>query len=86
MRNFIEIMFGLGLFFNALVFIPQAIALFKQKSAKEVSLLTFLGFNIMQVFTILHGYLVKDYVLMWGFILSFVTCGAVTCLIFLYKR
>ena len=32
----------------------------------------------MQFFTALHGYLVSDYLLMGGFLLSFLTCGAVT--------
>lgn len=86
LKYFIELMFGLGLFFNALLFIPQAIKLFKTKNSNDVSLITFGGFNITQVFTILHGYLNKDYVLMWGFLLSFVFCSVVTFLIILYKK
>ncbi|CAL7961543.1 PQ loop repeat [Gammaproteobacteria bacterium] len=86
LKSFIELMFGLGLFFNSLLFIVQAWKLFKAKESKDISLVTFAGFNIMQVFTILHGYLNKDYVLMVGFLLSFVFCGAVTFLIVLYRR
>ncbi|WP_019217706.1 PQ-loop domain-containing transporter [Legionella tunisiensis] len=69
--QFVDLVFSLGLFFNAVLFIPQAIAVFRNKSAKGLSLLTFGGFNIMQLFTAIHGYLVKDYLLMSGFLLSF---------------
>ena len=86
LKYFIELMFGLSLFFNAMLFIPQAIGLFKAKEAKNVSLITFAGFNIMQIFTILHGYLNKDYVLMFGVLLSFVFCGINTFLIVLYRK
>lgn len=86
MKYFIEIMFGLGVFFNALLFIPQAIQLFRTKDAAGLSLFTFVGFNIMQLFTVLHGYLNKDYVLMWGFLLSFILCGIVTIMIIFYKK
>jgi len=85
LRYFVEVMFGLGLFFNAALFIPQAIKIFKKKTAGEVSLLTFAGFNVMQIFTVLHGYLNKDYVLMFGFLLSFILCAVVTFLILLYR-
>jgi MtN3 and saliva related transmembrane protein len=85
LKNFIEVMFGLGLFFNALLFIPQALKLFKTKNSKEVSLITFGGFNIMQIFTILHGYFNGDCILMGGFLLSFIFCSIVTILIILYR-
>jgi MtN3 and saliva related transmembrane protein len=84
-RQFVDLIFSLGLFFNAVLFIPQAIAVFRSKSSQGLSLLTFGGFNVMQFFTALHGYLVKDYILMSGFLLRFLTCGVVTFLIF-YNR
>lgn len=83
--QFVDLVFSLGLFFNAILFIPQAITIFRQKSAQGLSLLTFGGFNIMQLFTALHGYLVNDYLLMSGFLLSFLTCGTVTVFILYYK-
>jgi len=79
-------MFGCSLFFNALVFIPQAIKIFKAKSSGELSLVTFLGFNIMQLLTVWHGYLEQDYTLMIGFLVSFITCGMVTILIIFYSK
>lgn len=82
----IETIFGLGLFFKAMVFLPQLIKLYRSKSAQNISLLTFLGFNIMQIVTILYGYTNKDYILMTGFLLSFLICGSITTLIILYKK
>jgi len=84
-KYFIEIMFGLSMFVNALLFIPQAIKLWQTKNTKGVSLLTFAGFNLIQLFTILHAYLNKDFILMFGFMLSLVLCGIVTTLIVFYK-
>ena len=82
---FIHTVFGISVFLNAVFFIPQAVNLFKQKNSQNMSLFMFLGFNIMQLFTALHGYLVKDYLLMIGFLLSFFTCGIVTFLIIFYR-
>lgn len=85
-RAFVDLVFSLGLFFNAALFIPQAVAIFRRKTSNGLSLITFAGFNVMQFFTALHGYLAKDYILMFGFILSFITCGIVTILIVLYRH
>lgn len=81
----IEVIFGLGLFINAVLFVPQIIRLYKTKNSDEVSLLTFGGFWVLQFFTLLHGYLHKDYLLMFGFILSLITCGTVTAMIIFYR-
>ncbi len=86
MTRFIEIVFSFGLLFNIFLFIPQAIKIYKKKDARELSITTFAGFNVMQFFTVWHGYLVKDYFLMTGFALSFSTCGIVSCLIIKYRR
>jgi MtN3 and saliva related transmembrane protein len=86
LEYFIEAMFSLGLFFNILLFIPQALRLLREKNAQGVSLVTFLGFNLMQLFTVLHGYLKQDYLLMLGFLLSFITCGWVSYLTWRYQK
>ena len=82
----IESIFGAGLFINAALFVPQAMKLFRQKDSRELSLTTFLGFNVIQLFTALHGILFKDYLLTAGSILSFFTCGTVTILISYYRK
>lgn len=79
-------MFSLGLFFNAMLFVPQIVKLLRTKSAKGLSLLTFAGFSVIQIFTILHAYIAKDYLLFFGFLLSFLLCGTVTVLIIFYRR
>lgn len=84
--DLVNIIFSLGLLFNVFLFIPQALRIWRTKSAKGVSLFTFIGFNIMQVFTVLHGYFAEDYILMTGFLLSFVTCGMVTYLALKYRN
>lgn len=83
---FIETVFSVGLFINAILFIPQIIRLYRTKNSTGLSLLTFAGFNFIQLFTLLHGYLRKDYLLMTGYFFSLITCGAVTCLILIYRK
>jgi MtN3 and saliva related transmembrane protein len=85
-KDIVEIIFSISMFINAILFIPQAIKLFKTKNSQGLSLLTFLGFNCFQFFTALHGFLTKDYILLFGFILSFLTCGVVTVFIILYSH
>lgn len=81
----VDVAFGLGMFINALLFVPQAIKLWRTKDAVGVSLLTFGGFNLIQILAVLHAYFVKDYILLLGFTASFFTCGAVTVLALFYK-
>ncbi|MBR1734194.1 MAG: hypothetical protein IJ730_01895 [Alphaproteobacteria bacterium] len=84
--NYIEFVFCIGLFINALLFIPQAIEIYKAKDSYGQSLLTFAGFNVIQLVTIMHAYIHDDIILFYGTILSFITCGAVTVLIIFYKN
>ena len=86
MNYFIEFTFVCGLLFKAILFIPQAVKIYKAKKSEEISLLTFVGINIMQLLTILHAYLHRDYILMFGVLLSFLFCGAVTSMIILYRK
>jgi MtN3 and saliva related transmembrane protein len=81
----IEYGFSISLLINAALFIPQIIALIKSKSAKGVSLLTFAGFNAIQIFIMLHGLIIKDYLLAIGYFLSILSCGMVTVLVIYYR-
>lgn len=85
MNYIIEYGFSISLLMNAVLFIPQIMALLKNKSAKGTSLITFAGFNIIQIFTMLHGLMYHDYLLAGGYLLSIITCGTVTVLIFYYR-
>jgi len=81
----IETVFSLGLFINAILFIPQIFRLLKTKNSKSFSLTTFSGFCFIQIFTMLHGYLNKDNLLFYGTGLSLITCGIVTYLIVFFR-
>ena len=85
MKDIVAILFGLGLFGNAALFVPQAIALWRKKSAEGVSLLTFAGFNILQVIAVVHGLYQHDLALIIGMIASLITCGSVTTLTLYYR-
>ena len=74
----IDFIFGVGLFINAMLFVPQAIRIWKAKDAKELSLITFCGFCLTQLTAVIYGYLHHDYILMYGFLLALFTCGIVT--------
>lgn len=80
-ESIIQYGFSLSLIANAALFIPQIIALIKSQSTEGISLITFAGFNIIQIFTFLHGLSVHDYLLAGGYLLSIITCGSVTLLV-----
>ena len=84
-KSFIELGFFIGLLINALLFIPQAVKLYRAKTTKGVSAITFLGFNVIQLFTAVHAYSAHDSLLLIGTLLSFVTCGVVTFFAFAYR-
>ena len=86
LKEFINLLFGFGLIINALLFIPQIIKLFKEKNSHELSILTFGGFCILQLLSVLHGLIVHDYILAAGFSLSLVTCGVLFLLILFYRK
>ena len=85
LKTLIAIWFSAGLFVNALLFVPQIYKLLKVKDPTGVSLLTFGGFVLIQLPIILHGYIIGDYLLFWGYLLSLATCGTVVVLIIYYK-
>jgi MtN3 and saliva related transmembrane protein len=85
MRETIALIFGLGMVLNAALFVPQAIHLWRTKTAQGVSVLSFAGFNTLQAVGALHGYFQGDHALMVGMLASLVTCGSVTALAIWYS-
>jgi MtN3 and saliva related transmembrane protein len=85
MRQIVAIIFGLGLVGNALLFVPQAIALWRKKTDEGVSLVTFGGFSVLQVVGIVHGVYEHDLSLILGMAASLFTCGTVTGLTVFYR-
>ncbi len=86
MKEIVTFFFGLGFIVNASLFIPQAIRIIKIKSAVNISLITFAGFNLIQLNGVLYGYYQNDLILMYGNLISFITCGTVTLLAIFYRK
>jgi MtN3 and saliva related transmembrane protein len=85
MKQIVAVVFGLGLLGNALLFVPQAIAVWRKKTDEGVSLITFGGFSVLQVIGIVHGIYQRDPSLTLGMAASLLTCGTVTVLTIAYR-
>ncbi len=85
-KNIIDVFFGLALIFNAILFIPQAIRIYKTKNIESNSLITFAGFNFIQILGFINGIYHNDYALIIGQAISFITCGLVTLQIIIYRK
>lgn len=86
MKNIVAVVFGFGMLLNAGLFVPQAWHLWKAKRAEGVSVLSFAGFNALQLIGAVHGYFQQDNALMLGMLASLLTCGSVTLLAARYKE
>jgi MtN3 and saliva related transmembrane protein len=78
-------LFGLGLGCNALLFVPQVLAVWRKKTDEGISLITFGGFSILQAIGIVHGVNHRDWSLILGMTASLLTCGSVTGLTIFYR-
>jgi len=85
-KETVAFVFGLGMVLNAALFVPQALHLWRTKTAQGVSILSFAGFNALQAVGALHGYFQHDRALMIGMLASLATCGSVTVLAAHYSR
>ena len=85
MKEIVAVVFGLGLLCNALLFVPQVLALWRKKSDAGISLITFGGFSVLQVVGIVHGVYQRDLSLILGMAASLLTCGSVTFLTVVYR-
>ena len=85
MKEIVAVIFGVGLLGNALLFVPQVIAVWRKKSDEGISLITFGGFSILQVIGIVHGLYQRDPSLIIGMAASLLTCGSVTGLTMFYR-
>jgi MtN3 and saliva related transmembrane protein len=77
--------FGLGLIGNALLFVPQIVAVWKKKSDEGVSLITFGGFTLLQIVSVIHGFYEHDRAMVIGMGASLLTCGTVTLLTIVFR-
>ncbi len=85
MKQIVAVIFGLGLLCNALLFVPQALAVWRKKTDEGVSLITFGGFSVLQTIGIVHGIYQHDMSLILGMAASLLSCGTVTLLTFVYR-
>ena len=85
MKQIVAVIFGLGLGCNALLFVPQVLAVWRKKSDEGISLITFGGFSALQVIGIVHGAYQQDWSLLLGMAASLLTCGSVTGLTIFYR-
>ena len=85
MKEIVAVIFGLGLLCNALLFVPQVLAVLRKKSDEGISLITFGGFSVLQVIGIIHGVYQHDPSLIVGMSASLLSCGSVTALTIFYR-
>lgn len=85
-RETVQFIFSIALFINAFLFLPQSLHIIKKKTAQGVSLLTFLGFLLINIAVVLHGLIIHDYLLVIGYLLSVITCGSVVILVLIYGK
>jgi MtN3 and saliva related transmembrane protein len=85
MKELVAWAFGFGMGLNALLFVPQALSIWRARKADGVSLLTFGGFNALQALGVAHGVLQGDWSLAIGMAVSLCTCGTVTLLALRYR-
>jgi MtN3 and saliva related transmembrane protein len=85
MKEIVAVIFGVGLLGNALLFVPQVLAVWRKKTDEGISVITFGGFSILQVIGIVHGIYQRDASLIFGMAASLVTCGSVTGLTLFYR-
>lgn len=85
-RLIIDLLFSSGMIVNAILFIPQAIRIYRHKTSTGVSLITFIGFFLIQFTIVLHGILEHDFLLVYGYIFSMISCGSVISLTIFYRN
>jgi MtN3 and saliva related transmembrane protein len=85
MKEMVAVLFGLGLMGNALLFVPQGVAVWRKKSDAGISLVTFGGFCLLQIVSVIHGFYQHDLAMILGMGASLLTCGSVTALTIFYR-
>ncbi|WP_084387472.1 SemiSWEET family sugar transporter [Francisella sp. TX07-6608] len=84
--NLITFLFSIALIMNALAFIPQSINIYKNKSSKSISLITFSIFIFIQTVSILYGIIKNDWILAIGYLLALISCSSVLILALKYRN
>ena len=82
----IDILFDIGMFVNAVVYVPQIIKIFHRKEAKDLSLITFVSVGLLQLIVALHGYFYRDFALMVGMVFALLSTITLISLIIVYQK
>jgi len=85
-KNTMEISLVLALFFCAVLFTLQSVAIIRKKSIDKVLFFTFSGFMIIQIIAATLGYFYKNYLLTAGYVLNLLASGVVVYLILKYRK
>ena len=80
MKDVVALIFGFAMILNAALFVPQALHIWRTRTAQGISVFSFAGFNALQFIGALHGYFQHDRALTIGMLASLLTCGSVTVL------
>ncbi len=80
-----DTLFSIGLIVNSLLIIPQIIKILKCKTTKNLSVITYTGFNIFLFGMAAHGYIARDLILTLGMGASLVLNSIVVMLIIIYR-
>lgn len=81
----VDILYGVGLLWNASLFVIQWLKIRKTKHVEGLSMVMFAGFNCGQLVAVLNGLVYHDPDLIYGYGLSFLTCALVTSSIIYHK-
>lgn len=85
-REAITYAFGMALFINAMLFIPQIIRVYAQRCSKSVSMLTFVGFLAVNLLAVAYGVVRQDYLLIFGYSISTILNLILIVFIIIYRR
>lgn len=83
---FVNAYFIGGIVANTVLFIIQAKKLYDVKDSTGLSMITFGGFNLIQLSTILYGFANNDKFLFFGYLATFIACFVITMMIPYYKK
>ncbi len=83
--NIIDFLFGSALLINAGLIIAQLMKIVSHKSARDVSLVTFAGFGLIQLVTLSYGYMHSASILFYGTMFSLIASLGVVVAIIYYK-
>ncbi len=83
--HMISYLFSMALGANACLFILQFVRIVRKKNADGVSLIAFMGFCVIQLVTMTHGFLHNDAILAYGTLVSLSSCTLVVVSIIYFQ-